>query len=90
MARLQDLKYDEEQVFPADAVFPPGVAEAAERLEVCELEALLIEQQGAVECSHPEYVNLPKELYDRAGKELVDFLANYCDLETGRLWMEGN
>ena len=89
MSKLQELEYDGERVFPDNAVFPPGVAEAAELLEQYELEELLIECQGAVECSHPDY-KTPKDLLEKAKPELIEFLSNYYDPETGELWMLGN
>ena len=89
MAKLQDLEYDEERVFPDNAQFPPGVAEAAERLTEWELEWLLVDCQSAFDCTHPDYQSPPKELLDKAGHDLVNFLGNYYDPDTGELWMLG-
>ena len=95
MARLQDLKYDEEYVFSADyrelldmssldkSRYHQPLVEAAEKLTQQELEWLWMDTMGTFECSHEDYEGVPKELLERAGP-LVWFFAGYalalCDL----------
>ena len=94
MAKLQDLKYDEEYVFSNEfreflgkhgekSRYCGPMIKAAEKLTMNELEWLWEDALGAFECSHPDYKSPPDELLERAGP-LAYFFAGYgqaaCDL----------
>ena len=89
MAKLQDLKYDEEYVFSNEfrefldecninqrSRYCWPLIKAAEKLTDSELHWLWMDAIGAFECSHPEYEGPSDELLERAGS-LVHFFTGY-------------
>lgn len=77
MANLLELEYDGDKVFETASVTEAQM-QAAKRLTDYELECLFLECVGAFETTHSNYQFLPKEVYDRAGSELIELFERLC------------
>jgi hypothetical protein len=77
MASLEDLKYDDEFVFPDDFEYTEEQVQTAAKLKQHELEWVMMSQFGTVECSHPEWQDPSDELLERAGC-LPAFFSDYA------------